>query len=241
MKALVVNSHSSNAVCLDLFFMCLEKYVGVDYFDSIYLFIDSTDGTIPDYVTVVEYDPRDNFRDQMIHCLKSVKEDVLLYCNEDYLFYAPAKTDIADHLVSELLCDPSLSFVKFCHTDVEKYTEYKSKLYLIDKECQNTFSQTLSFWKTADFLRIHENCPPSEIGSKGDIFGHLEVAAIDVCKRLDIKGVCYYNGEPKRGMVHFDTEVFPHTASALLRGGQWNDEYKTEIQDIMEMYLENNK
>jgi hypothetical protein len=237
-KALVINSHSSNIECLNLFFFCFETFIDQDYFNSVYLFIDECDYTAPKYAKIINYDKKDSFKDQMVYCLSNVEEDILLYCNEDYLFYDAARIDIADKTLEELI-NSELSFVKFCYTDIEEYLEYKPNLFLIDKNCKNTFSQTLSFWKTRDLLKIHENCPRSEIGAKGDIFGHLEVAAIDVCKTLDVKGVCYYNNEPKRGMVHFDTEVFPHIASAIERGGRWTADYPKELEKVIKLYNEN--
>ena len=235
-KALVINSYSPNIACLKLFFRCMEKYVGYGYFSNIYLFIDKSSYEPPEYVTPIYYDVNDNFRDQMVFCLSHVKDKVLLYSNEDYLFYDFANLKLADSLVNTLV-DSDLSFVKFCHTDLEIYQEYKPKLFLIDKSCENTFSQTLTFWKTEDLLKIHQNCPPSEIGAKGDTFGHLEVAAKQVCRNLNIKGACYYNNEEKRGLCHFDTEVFPHTASALLRGGVWNtSEYANELKKVTEAH-----
>jgi len=230
--ALVVNTHSSNEECLKLFFFCLETYVGADYFNRVYVFCDKLIDT-PEYATVIQYAPEDNYRDQMVGCLKQVKEDVILYANEDYLFYDDADLDKASKLMDVL--NEGYSFVKFCHTDIEDYYEVKHNLFLIDKSCRNNFSQTLSFWKTADFLKIHENCPPSEIGAKGDTGGHLEVLAQGVCRKMNIKGVCYYNDEPKRGMVHFDCNVFPHIASAIERG-QWTKAYPKELEKIRKLY-----
>jgi hypothetical protein len=232
--ALIINTHSSNEECLELFFYCLEKYVDQNYFNNVYVFTDATNTTFPDYVTCINYNPKESFKQQMVHCLSSVEEPNLLYCNEDYLFYDSPQLDIADDLLYEL-DNSDFDFIKMVHTDIEPYEEYKSKLFIIDKSCTNNFSQTLSFWKTEKFLEIHKACPRSEIGEKGDVNGHLEVLAQDICRELNIKGLCYYNGEAKRGQVHFDTEVFPHVASALIRG-QWNAEYQKEIQTIMTDY-----
>jgi hypothetical protein len=170
----------------------------------------------------------------MVGCLKQVKEDVIMYANEDYLFYDDANLNEVSRLLN-VLREGDYSFMKFVHTDMEEYYEIKPKLFLIDKSCRNNFSQTLSFWKTADFLKIHENCPPSEIGAKGDTGGHLEVLAQNVCRKLNIKGLCYYNDEPKRGMVHFDSDILPHIASAIERG-QWTKAYPKELEKIRGLY-----
>jgi hypothetical protein len=230
--ALVVNSNSNNLDCLDIFFSCMEKSIGSDFFSKIYLFIDPVEHKLPPYVEVVNYNSDDNYKDQMVSCLKCVDEDIILYCNEDYLFYDKANLDLAKKILNEIL-DNDLSFLKLVHTNLEQYQQYKENLLLIDKNCQNNFSQALSFWKTKDFLQIHEKCPPSEIGEKGNQLGHLEVFAKDISRALGISGLCYYNNEPQRGQCHFDNEIFPHIASALVKG-KWNlSEYYTELYPLL--------
>ncbi len=238
--ALVVNSHSCNKECAKLFFYCLKKYINIDIFNCIYFFIDKKINNIPSYAQQIIYNNDESFKDQMIHCLKNVKEDYLLYCNEDYLFYSEPNYKIIYESL-EKLKNSNHSFIKFVHTDTETYKQIEEKYFLINSECENNYSQALSFWKTKDLLNIHINCPISEIGKKGDINKHLEIEAKQVCKKLKISGLCYYNQEPKRGLVHYDSEVFPHIASALNRG-QWNSEY-SELEILKKEFeqYENNK
>ena len=232
MVALTVNTHSSNVVCLDIFFKYMEKYIGSSYFENVYLFIDPCDYVAPEYVTTITYNPDDCFTYQMGDCLSKVKEEILLYCNEDYIFYDHARLDIADDLLFKLT-NSNFSFIKFVYGDIEPYQMHSPNLLIIDKACANNFSQTLSFWKTKDLVNIHRHSPPAGIGLKGNLIGHLEDAAKDVCRHLDIQGLCYYNGEPKRGLFHFDTEVFPHIASALVKGS-WNTNEYPELKKILE-------
>jgi len=232
MVALTVNTHSSNIPCLNIFFKYMEKYIGHSYFENVYLFIDPCDYTAPEYVTTIEYNPNDCFTYQMGSCLSQVKEDILLYCNEDYIFYEQARLDVANELLEKLI-NSNFSFIKFVHTDIEPYKMYAPNLLVIDKTSVNNFSQTLSFWKTQDILNIHRHSPPAGIGLKGNLIGHLEDAAKDVCRHLNTAGLCYYNGEPKRGGAHFDTEVFPHVASALVKGS-WNIHEYPELKQILE-------
>ena len=235
LPSLVVNSNSSNIDCLTLFFSCMEKFIGASFFSKIYLFIDKTQYSPPSYVEVINYDSKDNFKNQMVKCLSAVKEEFILYCNEDYLFYDECNLNLAEQLLKEME-DSEFSFVKFVHTNLEVYKNYKPNLLVIDGQNENNFSQTLSFWKVKDFLKIHENCPDSEIGEKGNSLGHLEVFAKEVCRSLGITGLCYYNNEKQRGQCHFDSEVFPHTASALVKG-KWNlSEYYSEIYPLLNLH-----
>ena len=45
-----------------------------------------------------------------------------------------------------------------------------------------------------------------------------------------------YHGEPKRGIYHYDTIVFPHICTALVKG-QWNiAEYTIELSPLLKEY-----
>lgn len=228
--ALIINSHSSNLECLNIYFFCLEKHIDLNLFENIYLFFDKNLQNAPSFLKVIVYNEKDCFRDQMIFCLQQVKEKILLYSNEDYLFYEKPKIEKI-HKILNKLENSNFSFIKFVHTNIDSNIEIEKNFYLIDKTCENNFSQALSFWKTSDLLNIHIKCPVSEIGKKGDTSSHLEIEAKTICKQLNISGLCYYNNEPQRGFFHYDSEIFPHVASALNRG-EWNTKEYPEINKI---------
>ena len=46
----------------------------------------------------------------------------------------------------------------------------------------------------------------------------------------------FYNGEKKRGSHHYDSTIFPHIASASVKG-KWNlSEYHNELSPLLEKY-----
>ena len=52
-------------------------------------------------------------------------------------------------------------------------------------------------------------------------------------KELSINGLYVYNGEPKRGSNHYDSKVFPYTATAVVKG-KWNfSEYEAELLPLL--------
>ena len=64
----------------------------------------------------------------------------------------------------------------------------------------------------------------------------FEIAANKVCQHLDMRGLYSYHGEPKRGIYHHDSIVFPHIATAIIKG-KWNlSEYPTELTPLLEKY-----
>lgn len=234
--ALVINSHSSNSDCLTIFFSQLEKHVDVGFFSNIYLLVDACEN-IPQYATCIKYDSESCFTDQMISCLSSIEEEIILYANEDYILYGHPDLEFLSHLASLLKDYNDLSYLRFVYADIEKlatFTEVEDKsLLYIPSYSQLCFSQTLSLWKTKDYLSIHEEGPKASIGIKGESEGHFEVLAKPVCKDLNIQGAVVFNSRnKKRGIFHYDSEAFPHVASALVRG-RWNVSEYPELEKIL--------
>ena len=55
--------------------------------------------------------------------------------------------------------------------------------------------------------------------------------------KMGMKGVYHYDNEPKRGGNHYDTNVYPYIATALVKG-KWDvSEYPNELPPIL---VENN-
>lgn len=238
--SLVINSHSTNTDCLEIFFSQLEKHLAIDAFEKIYLFIDSVNEiSVPAYVNCILYDPEKCFTDQMIGCLSQVTEKYLLYSNEDYLFYGNSKPEVLSELI-EIIEEGNLSYTRFVYTDIEKLPPFhnieEGTLLYISSFASNCYSQTLSLWKTEDLLEIHEKGPKASIGERGNLEGHFEILARDTVKDLNIQGLVVFGDDPKRGLYHYDSSIFPHIASALVKG-KWN---LSEYPELSQILHENN-
>ena len=54
-----------------------------------------------------------------------------------------------------------------------------------------------------------------------------------IIKQRDTDYVSYLGTEDKRGMYHFDSKVFPYTATAIVKG-KWNfSEYSRELKEVL--------
>jgi hypothetical protein len=60
--------------------------------------------------------------------------------------------------------------------------------------------------------------------------------------KMGMKGLYYYDGESKRGENHYDSNIYPYIATALVRG-KWNtSEYNNELTPIFsEFNIDKNK
>jgi hypothetical protein len=52
--------------------------------------------------------------------------------------------------------------------------------------------------------------------------------------RIGMKGMYHYDNEPKRGSNHFDTNVYPYIATALVKGKWIMSEYDEELSPILD-------
>jgi hypothetical protein len=83
-----------------------------------------------------------------------------------------------------------------------------------------------TIWKTEDYIKIMNGVKdPKWLENKN--YNNFMI-------QNNIKGLYYYNNEPKRGGAHYDSEIYPYIATALVKG-KWNlSEYKKELGDILE-------
>ncbi len=230
---MVVNTVSTSRDLWEMFFGQLEKhYPG----NKVYVFTDDGKG-IPHGCEVVRYDPRDNFRTQYLKCLGSVKERYLVNWNEDYILYDDVKTDAIEDYVSILSADDAVSFIRLTRGSNFTATIYRDRtdLFYLDNRAEYFYSQTVAIWKKSVLEKIHELGPDLHIAGKRTK-RQFEVEANKVCTRLEIKGLVSYNGEPKRGLAHYDSRIVPYIASALVRG-KWNlGEYEKELMPLLDRY-----
>jgi len=227
----VVNTVSS---CKDIWEMFVKQIKKHFPNQKVYVFSDEDDELFNDF-EVILYNKNHDFRTQYYNCLSHVEEKYCLNMNDDYILYKDVDLISLNNIVDILKKDPLISFIRvgkgFNNTD----TTYSEKLYYLNPFFPFFYSQTVAVWDTKTLLKIHELCPPSSIGRKDDL-PQLEEIANQVCTYLNLKGLYYYNNENQRGSAHYDSEIFPYIASALV-GGKWNlIEYPNELLPLISEY-----
>jgi len=227
--AIITNTHSKNG---DLWIAHVQQIK--KYLDQPHYFFTDKEPKKALGVTVVTYSKEDKFRTQFLKCLESVDEEFCLYLNEDYLLYESPDIEKLREYVNILRKNDRLSFIRLAKGIDHFNIPYSPTLQYLD--CRNPyfFSQTASLWRTSHLRAIHQHGPDLHIaGHKME--QQFETAAADVCRSLGIQGLYHHDGEPKRGLHHHDSKVFPYIASALVKG-DWCSEYKEELKALLELY-----
>ena len=207
----------------------------------------------------VEYDEDHNYCQQYINCLNEIDEDYIIYMQEDFYLYR----DINPYKMKEYLdiieSDNDVSFVRLCKQpffslyrysqqqidhwkslgQLEVFTaddvsevEYNDTLYWVkpprEKYTSNlSYSMQPTIWNKEDLIRLYEKCNRHSFGEGADW--------TDALNDLNIRGLYHYNNEPQRGLLHFDSSVFPYVLTAIVKG-YWNTMEYPELVDIINAY-----
>ena len=187
--------------------------------------------SIPDGFATILYDDNQTYRNQFLYCLKQIEEEFILYTSEDYILFNFVDEEKIKYIL-DVLSQGSFSFVKLTKgpEEVSLYNGHDN-LFVIDPNSNNFFAQQAAIWRTRDFQYIFEASPPSNGRMEQEPGGSA------VCRSIGLnKGLQYYDSEQKRGLFHYDSSVFPHIATAIVKG-KWNmSEYPSELRKVIDEY-----
>ena len=229
---LVINTFSKYSDVWQMFFDSLDKH-----FPDIkrYVFVDQ--GEPDKKSTTIHYKKEDLFRTQFISCIEKVPEKYCIFISEDYVLYDDVRTDLLERYRDVLDENKNLSFIKLVKGMDFGEPRYKNHddLYQMSNVFPYFYSQSASLWRTRDLEKIFKKTKDSHIAGQ-DMSQQLEILANNTCQMLDIQGLYCYNGERKIGIYHHDNIVFPHIATALVKG-KWNlSEYGDKLAPLLEKY-----
>jgi len=230
---IVVNTTSKNSDVWKMFYSQIKKHF--PQHAEIYTFSDvpSTEFVGQTFL----YDKNLKFRSQFLSCIKKVSERYCIFISEDYILYDNVNINKIEFLRNILREDDTISFIKLFKGADFQEPLYKGIESLFELSLSNPyfFSQSATLWRTRDLEKIFENGPDLHIAGEG-LNDHFELGAQETCRKLNLKGLYYYNNEPKRGMHHHDCSIFPHVATALVKG-KWNlSEYYKELMPLLIEY-----
>lgn len=231
---LIVNSVSSYRDVWPMFIGQIAKY----YPNSkVYFFTDSDQGFyFPDNYTIIKYKSNNTYRDQFLQCIYKVPEQIAIYLAEDSVLYAPVDLKAINQFKTAIATS-DISFIRFTRGDNftdNVYIPSQPKLTQVDMDQPCGFTLLPCIWKVHDLAEVHQKGPKFHIARTGG--PQFESEGTRICKELGYKGLQYYNDELKRGAAHYDNNIFPYIATAIV-GGKWNTaEYYTELTPLLADY-----
>lgn len=231
---LVVNTTTGCSDLWNMFQDTINSYG--DIFERKYIFVDRTDYKFDNTFTIINYDSQKAYSEQFYDCIQQVNEDYCIYIAEDYLLYDYLNYELILEQLHVLNNEDELSFIKMVRgpEDCIPFKNYK-KLFQLSNSDSNFYTNQATLWKTRHLEKIYEISPPMHIADKRGML-QFESHAHHLCRKLNMGGCFYYDGEPKRGVYHYDSKLFPYINTALIKG-KWNlSEYSQELLPLLKKY-----
>lgn len=219
----------TNSKCADawpLYFDLLKKY----YKTSQHYVISDFIPDIPEITDSYTYNNSDSFYKSWIDWLPTLSCDQFIYMQEDFFLYKQTNLKLLEYYSEILKENPDVSFIRLIKSGISSNisVENVSTLFNIDLSTDYAFSMQPTIWKTSDFIKLQSTRIQITPWDEGKLDG-------SILSSLNINGLYHYNNEPKRGMNHYDSDIFPYIATALVKG-KWNTKEYPELTPILNKY-----
>lgn len=214
----------SNSNCIDLW-DTFQKQIYKNTTIDLCMICDvlPTDLGLSKYTT---YDNADPYYKVWVDALNSFGDDYFIYLQEDFFLYDKVNEEKLNEYLQFLKDNPEYSFVRLIKSGNLGGAMVHKNLYEIESSNQHVFAMQATIWRTSDYIKLMEEVKDPK-WFENDKYR-------DAMIKLNMKGVYHYDNEPKRGLNHYDSNVYPYVATALVRG-QWNlGEYPNELRPILD-------
>ena len=225
----ITHSHSDCEDLWKIYFEQMNKYwnTGMQNF----FLVNQTELKIPDNYIKLEYDSSQSYSDRLINCLSNLDEyEYIFFDHEDMFLYS--KPDYEEiNLYLDLLFRNKYDYIRLIKSTNCRFKSIDNfdTLFEISLNSKWIFSIQPSFWNRLKHLNLIKHCRNYNIWE-------LEVKSQKILKRLKIKSAFSHREGKKRGIHHFDNDIYPYIATAINKG-RWNTtEYSLELNEIFNKY-----
>ena len=157
--------------------------------------------------------------------LTRFNSEYFIYLQEDFFLYQDVDKEKLNEYLEFLKNNPEYSFVRLLKSGDLGQTKLSDTLYEIEASNPFIFAMQATIWRTSDYISLMESV-------KEDKWLETPKYAYTM-NRLGIKGAYHYDNEPKRGGNHYDNNVYPYIATALVKGKWITSEYSNELTPIL--------
>jgi hypothetical protein len=195
---------------------------------KIYIFVNKLSAEFPASWVQIVYDDTLRYQERFSSCLMQVEEEVVLFNHEDMVLYdAPDYTEL--ERLSGIVENGGIDILKLFRGEASNNMATNRIYHNIYENVNGLyFAIQPSLCKKSKLLKVYQ-CTP------GDTLWEFETNAGTVTRYQKIKSCMYYKGnEPKRGLYHWDSEIYPYVATSVVKG-KWNmSEYGSILGPLLE-------
>ncbi len=187
---------------------------------KLYFCVNKYSENIPENCNPIYYDETKQYTERLSECITQIGGEVVLFLHEDMILYdTPLYDKLEDYF--QYVEEGTAHSIKLIPVGTIIGRPYFDSTVV--HTTYSKFSIQPTIIHTHSLLQLLEEVGPNSI---------WEFERLVQQKGNDY--VCYMGTESKRGMHHFDSKVYPYTATAIVKG-KWNFmEYPVELTEILE-------
>jgi len=255
--AMATWTHSSYYDIWPMYYGQLKKHA--PYFKHYMIVNEHTHSTPPECIQITNKED-DIYYKRFVESLSQIEEEYVIYMQEDFVLYDDVKSDDILKL-KEFIKNSDYDYIRLSKSGVEGGAQVliHPPAYEVPQRCGNNppgifnliksprvhprgdetspyiFSYQATLWKRERLIRLFNFYKPNSI-MEGELYGSY------ACLNTNTSGCYIYNGEPKRGNLHYDSSVFPYISSALHGGShgqraKWClSAYPNELGPLLQKY-----
>lgn len=223
---IIVYTHSDYSFVWKYWFGQTKKYL--PDLEKI-IFVNKAEPTIPEEYKVIIYDDKLTYRERVLSCLSKLNaEDTVIYHHEDMFLYDQPDLDKLKQF-ENLVAEGKADLIKLIRAE-----NFLLKSNIHDNLYHNPpylkFAIQPTIIKVSKLREIFED-------TNGDTIWSFEQNSF-TCDKIK-NSFFVYNMESKRGQSHYDSNIYPYVATAVVKGS-WNlKEYNEELTEIFKIYEAN--
>lgn len=215
---ILVYTHCDVSDVWTMFFSQLKTNVGDT---KIYVAVNEEKKELNEYNQIV-YDDGYDYTFRLKHVLSKISEDVFLFLHEDMILYDKINFEFIEKCVSYVKLN-LVDGIKLILAGDEFY-EWENDKNIVYNE-YSKFSVQPTIIRKQALLSIIENV------------GSMDIWNFENSMTYNSRHFMVRNGsEIKRGIYHYDNNIFPFMSSAITKG-RWNyGEYEKELVPLLSKY-----
>lgn len=223
----VTYTHTDCADVWPVYFRQMQRFFSVEMEHVVA--VNRVHEGLPGHVRPILYDDSRPYPQRLLSCLEQLSAfDYVFFDHEDmFLYDFPDLAKMAAYYRSMTAGElDHIRMIKGGDCIFEKMQGFSS-LYRLDLRSKWIFSIQPAFWKRTTLMEVLKANPNVNIWD-------FELKSQKAVKKMKLKAAFSYCQGAKRGLHHFDNDVYPYVATAVVKG-KWNlSEYQQELGGMLE-------
>lgn len=194
-----------------------------------YLFTNNLNNFSFDEWTVLLYDETDSYQKRFFSCLEQVDSDIVIFHHEDMFLLKQPNIDLLNKLIFYIK-NNKYDLIKLCKASYDDNFHQLLEPNIYKNPNNLLFSIQPTIIKKSLLLSIYKH-------TNGNNIWEFEKNSNNLVNFMNLNS-CYYfdSSETKRGLFHWDSNLYPYIATAVVKGKWDYESYNNELSILHDAY-----